>query len=217
MIEIVNLQKSFKSYDGCEKIVFENASATIDNTKTTGIIGENGEGKTTLLRIIASLDKDYQGTIKMPCDLKPLMVFQKPYLMPFLNVYDNITFSLKNKKKLINERKTEIDKIISLLGLSSFLHKYPSELSLGFQMRTSLARVLIANANFLLLDETFASLDKEIKEVIKNYLKEINKNQKCGVLLVSHNENDMFTFCDEIFRIKDKKIEKIINEASYEK
>ena len=154
MIEILNLSKHFFIHD--KRIdVLKELNLSIKKDKITVILGRSGCGKTTLLRLVAGLESVSLGEIKFKEQAKIGFVFQEPRLMPFLNVYENIVFALK--KYEIDE--ANIDRLISMIGLSNFKFAAVSQLSGGMSSRVSLARVLAYEANLILMDEPFAALD----------------------------------------------------------
>lgn len=175
MIKIENLSKSFGNHT-----LYTNLSLTVEDGEILAIIGPNGCGKTTLLKIIAGLIKADSGNIENTSK-KVAFVFQNDRLLPWLNVYENI--------KLVNnkEDKKKINEVIELTGLSGLQNYYPEQLSGGQKQRCAIARALYYSQELLLLDEAFNNLDQEIKKKLIADVKAINVASKTSIILVTHN------------------------------
>lgn len=184
--------------------IFENFNLTIPHNEITVILGKSGCGKTTLLRLVGQLDKDYEGEIDYPKNSKTAVVFQEARLMPWLSVWKNITFGLK--KKDIDDDK--IKSLVALTGLNGFEKAFPSQLSGGMEQRAAIARALAVSPNFLLMDEPFAALDYFTRASMQNALVDIHKKEDCGVLFVTHSIDEAITLGDNIIVIGDKKVKK---------
>lgn len=202
-IILKNINKKFIVEDKPVE-VFKNLNLTIPHNEITVILGTSGCGKTTLLRLVGALDKDYQGEIIYPENSKTAFVFQEARLMPWLSVWKNITFGLK--KKEIDDDK--IKNLISLTGLVGFEKALPSQLSGGMEQRAAIARALAVSPNFLLMDEPFAALDYFTRTSMQNALVDIHKKEDCGVLFVTHSIEEAITIGDNIIVIGDKKVKK---------
>lgn len=203
-IEIHDLCKTF-SVDGKRIDVLKNFELTVPAREITVILGRSGCGKTTLLRLIGGLDKEFTGTITTPGDARTAFVFQEARLMPWLTVRQNIAFGLK--KKEIDPVK--IDSLIALTGLDGFSDAYPRQLSGGMSQRTALARALALQPRFILMDEPFAALDHFTREKMQLALLEIHKNNRCGVLFVTHSIDEALTIGHRIVVLEDKKVKKV--------
>jgi sulfonate transport system ATP-binding protein len=203
-IEIRGLFKAF-TVDGREHIVMDDFNLDIPADGITALLGRSGCGKTTLLRLIGGLDRDYRGTIFVPPGGKTAFVFQEARLMPWLTVRKNITFGLK-KSDIDSE---QIDRLIKLTGLEGFEDAMPGQLSGGMSQRCALARALALEPEFLLMDEPFAALDFFTREKMQRALVDIHENTACGVLLVTHSVDEALTVGDRIVVMEDKKVKKI--------
>lgn len=202
-IILKNINKKFIVEDKSVE-VFENLNLTIPHNEITVILGTSGCGKTTLLRLVGTLDNDFDGEIIYPDNSKTAFVFQEARLMPWLSVWKNITFGLK--KKEIDDNK--IKSLISLTGLDGFEKALPSQLSGGMEQRTAIARALAVSPNFLLMDEPFAALDYFTRTSMQNALVDIHKKEDCGVLFVTHSIEEAVTIGDNIIVIGNKKVKK---------
>ena len=175
MLELKNVKKS---YDGT--VVLKDISLDIEEGEIVSILGPSGCGKTTLLNLILGIvDADGGKIIFNGEDLTDVpmekrgfnIVFQDYALFPNLNVYQNITYGLRNKPEISS--KEEVEELISLLGLEEHLSKRIGQLSGGQKQRVALARTMVMKPKILLLDEPLSALDGVIKESIKDRIKTI--------------------------------------------
>ena len=203
-IQIKDLCKSFY-VDGRELEVLKQLDLSVPANEITVLLGRSGCGKTTLLRLIGGLDKDYTGTISTPHSSTPAFVFQEARLMPWLTVSQNIAFGLK--KKSIDPEK--IRQLISLTGLDGFAQALPRQLSGGMQQRTALARALALNPEFILMDEPFAALDHFTREKMQQVLLQIHKCNRCGVLFVTHSIDEALAIADRIVILENHQAKKV--------
>ena len=195
MIEILNLSKLF-FINGKRIDVLKELNLSIKKDKITVILGRSGCGKTTLLRLIAGLEGVSLGEIKFKEQAKIGFVFQEPRLMPFLNVYENIVFALK--KYEIDE--ANIDRLISMIGLSNFKFAAVSQLSGGMSSRVSLARVLAYEANLILMDEPFAALDAFTRASMQAEILKLQTGKT--IIFVTHNVDEALYLADEIILLE---------------
>lgn len=170
MLELSHIQKSF---DGVS--VLKDISIQVEDGEIVSILGPSGCGKTTLLNIILGIVEADAGTIVYNGEdlTRTVMekrgfniVFQDYALFPNLNVYQNITYGLKNKPGISS--KEEVEELIHLLGLEDHLNKRVDQLSGGQKQRVALARTMVMKPRILLLDEPLSALDGVIKESIKD-------------------------------------------------
>lgn len=203
-IEISGLSKVFQ-VDGRAHTVFSDLNLTVPANGITVLLGRSGCGKTTLLRLIGGLDREYTGTIRRPADSKTAFVFQEARLMPWLTVAQNIAFGLK-KKEIDPDA---IRKLISLTGLEGFADAMPRQLSGGMQQRTALARALALNPSFILMDEPFAALDHFTREKMQQALLTIHQNSRCGVLFVTHSIDEALAIADRIVILENHQAKKV--------
>lgn len=203
-IEISGLCKVFP-VESRVHTVFEDLNLTVPANEITVLLGRSGCGKTTLLRLIGGLDRDYTGTIRRPADSKTAFVFQEARLMPWLTVSQNISFGLKRKEIDPNS----IQNLLSLTGLDGFADALPRQLSGGMQQRTALARALALNPGFILMDEPFASLDHFTREKMQQVLLDIHENSRCGVLFVTHSIDEALSIADRIVILENHKAKKV--------
>ncbi len=171
---MLKLKSITKDYD--KKRVLDDFSHTFNDYGIYAVIGESGKGKTTLLNIIAGLDKDFTGEIEKE-NRKFSMVFQEDRLLPGLNVIKNVMFVNGDKEKALNA--------LEIVGLKGEENSRLSSLSGGMLRRVSIARALCADYDVLLMDEPFSSIDKERKTSIMDVIKIISKDHL--VIFVTHD------------------------------
>ena len=183
MLEIKNLTKGFD-----DKILFENFSYIFSDKGIYAITGESGIGKTTLLRIIAGLDKDYSGEVINGGIGRVSVAFQEYRLFPQLSAIDNLIFAISPKKDEAVYEKCK--KMLISLGFSETdTELLPAELSGGMKQRVSLARALLFDAPILLLDEPTKELDRLNADIVRSIISAEAKKRL--VILVSHNDEDI--------------------------
>ena len=173
------------------------------------LLGASGCGKTTALRCIAGFEPVAAGEIVikgqvasrpgyvMPPELRRIgMVFQDYALFPHLTVARNIAFGLRGVDGAT--RTMRVNELLQIVGLEGAAHRYPQELSGGQQQRVALARALAPRPALMLLDEPFSNLDVEMRERLSIEVRDILKSQNTTTILVTHDQNEAFTFADEI-------------------
>ena len=183
------------------KIIFDKFNCKIKKGKFTSIIGPSGTGKTSLLKLIAGLIEPEKGEIKFENQLlnrvinQITLIQQNPSLMPWLNVYDNITLAKLNNKKINYET---IEKVIRDIGLEEFSSYFPHKLSGGLLQRVAIARALVFYPRLLLLDEPFAALDNLSREIISTELTSIIKKNSLTVIMVTHSIEEAALLSDQV-------------------
>ena len=201
ILEINNLQHS---YDGTTQSI-KDVNFKVRSGEFISILGHSGCGKSTLLRLIAGLEEQTEGTIKIngeiisddkfqtPTEKRGLgLVVQEKALFPHLSVLKNTSFGIKNNEA---GRSKAMD-LLDLFEVSHLARKYPNEISGGEQQRVALARALAPEPRILLLDEPFNALDEELKNNLHNETKKIIEEKNLTVLMVSHDKNEATFFSD---------------------
>jgi len=180
MIRLKNVSKKFG-----KKVIFKDFSLDIGNSGIYAVKGSSGCGKTTLLRMIAGLDKKYSGDIELENIGKISYVFQEPRLLPNSDALENVTLVLGNDSVASKKAK----EMLSKMGLENDLHTYPDQMSGGMKMRTAIARALCYDGDLLLLDEAFNGIDSERTKSIMDMIIEYAKERP--VLFVTHNDEQV--------------------------
>ncbi len=168
------------------------------------VVGPSGCGKTTILNAIDGLLPINGGEILVNNrrvtgpGADRAMVFQSASLLPWRTVWGNITYGLKLRGDLDQEKVTKIQSLIDLVGLRGFEKRYPSELSGGMQQRANLARALAVDPDILLLDEPFASVDAQTREKLQVELTEIWARTQKTMLFVTHDISEAVFLSDRV-------------------
>jgi NitT/TauT family transport system ATP-binding protein len=169
------------------------------------LLGPSGCGKSTLLNIVAGLEHADDGRVL--CDgtavttpgRERMMMFQESALFPWLDVLDNVLFSLRLKPGLDGaERRKVAEFYLKLVGLEKFHHAFVHELSGGMKQRVALARALAPNPRVLLMDEPFAALDALTREQLYGDLQQIWQQRKKTILFVTHNVREAVCLGDRV-------------------
>lgn len=201
-IELVNIKKSFN-----DKYVLKNVSFSVNEGEILCLLGPSGCGKSTTLKIIAGLLDADDGKIyldgnlvnKIPVEKRgAVIVFQDFLLFPHLNIEENISFGLKMRKKNKKYIVEKVKKITKMVGLDGIGRKYPSELSGGQKQRVALARALAVEPKILLLDEPFANLDINIRNSMRELIRNLQRKLNITTILVTHNKEEALTMGDSI-------------------
>jgi NitT/TauT family transport system ATP-binding protein len=179
-------------------------SFSIDKGQFVSIVGASGCGKTTLLRIIDGLTRPTRGEIII--DGRPItrpgpdrgFVFQQDALFPWRTVLDNVIFGLEVQGTRKSEARARADRLIDLVGLSGFEHHFPHELSGGMRQRANLARALTIDPDVLLMDEPFAALDAQTREIMQSELLRIWRSNRKTVLFVTHQIDEAVYLADRV-------------------
>jgi NitT/TauT family transport system ATP-binding protein len=169
------------------------------------LVGPSGCGKTTFLNAVAGFLPIQSGTLRLDGADIPgpgpdrAMVFQQPSLLPWRKVLDNVTYGLELGKKMKRGAARErAGALLDLVGLSAFAGRYPAQLSGGMQQRVNLARALAVDPQLLLLDEPFASIDAQTREVMQVELLRICTAQHVSALFVTHDIAEAAFLADRV-------------------
>ena len=168
------------------------------------IVGPSGCGKTTLLRMMDGLITPDYGAITL--DGAPVtapqpsisMVFQDFGLFPWKTVYNNVAFPLTLRRTPKAEADARVTSAIQLVGLDGSEAKYPKQLSGGMRQRVGLARALAAQPEVMLMDEPFASVDAQVREMLQEELLRIWSEVKQTVVFITHSIDEAITLADRI-------------------
>lgn len=150
------------------------------------LLGPSGCGKSTLVRLLTGLDAPTRGSIRKPYDLKMACVFQDPCLLPWRTVLDNAALPLELAGVPESVRRATTLEALAEVGLADAAHRHPAQLSGGMKMRVSLARALVVQPTFLLLDEPFAALDEITRQALDDRLRTLWKAWGFTALFVTH-------------------------------
>ena len=204
-IEVKNLVKIFD-----EKRVIDDVSFKVEDGETLAIVGFSGSGKSTILKLICGLiEKDSGEIITSEGDIA--MVFQYSALFDSLNVADNISFALRERRELRNkyseqELKDIVAQKLELVGLKGIEKKFPSELSGGMQKRVSFARAIVTEPKTILYDEPTAGLDPISSTVIEDYIVRLKEETNAASIVVTHEMSTITRTANKLIMLYDGKI-----------
>lgn len=222
-MEILKVNGLTKTY-GSEKtknlhIVLNHVSFSVEEGQMIGFIGENGYGKSTLMHLLAGLDKPTEGSIIIgETEIANMIVdeatefrrknigvlYQFYNLIPSLTVEQNITFPSLLKGEALDAKR--YSDIINYLNLKNIQNRYPKELTGFEQQLVSLARALLVNPKLILADEPTGNLSMKEQEIFLNVLKKVQKQFNQTIIIFS-NSKKAFVYCDKTYRLVDGKFE----------
>lgn len=188
---MIVLEEVDKSFQG--KAVLRGVSLHLNKGDAVGLLGSSGSGKSTVLSLIAGLQKPDNGRLKV-CTKRLGFVFQDHRLLPWRTALENVIFALKAIPESWSEEEMRARAIRALtsVGLTEFLDYYPGKLSGGMCQRVSIARAFAMEPDILLLDEPFSALDLELKNSLLSDLKKmLHSCPKMAVVYVTHNSEEL--------------------------
>jgi sulfonate transport system ATP-binding protein len=196
MLTLEHLSKTYA--DGTRALA--DINLTVRRSEIIALIGGSGCGKTTLLRLIAGLDRASAGVIHIDGEAitepHPAVgiVFQEPRLLPWLTVADNAGFGLAHLDR--SERNARVEHALEKIGLAEHAGRWPRELSGGQQQRVAIARAFVTNPKVLLLDEPFSALDAFTRASLHEHLLGLWEETRPTVVLVTHDVQEAVTLAD---------------------
>lgn len=196
MIQVKNVNKMYQ-----DLIALQNVSLDIKKGEFIALVGMSGGGKSTLLRLIAGLEKPTTGSIKVNGDNSKSimrMMFQEDRLLPWMNVLDNLSFGSKDKNT-----KAHAQELLNLVELGDYADHYPNQLSGGQKQRVALARALMSHPKILLLDEPLGALDALTRRKMQDLILGICQKQNLTTILVTHDVEEAARMADRIIVMKD--------------
>lgn len=215
-LELKNIEKSYNSGQGTIKVL-KNIKLQIKKNEFVTILGPSGCGKSTLLKIIAGFLKAEKGKILKKeneikkANLDRVMLFQDfEQLFPWQTVLNNIIFAVKaaskNKKEKLNKKeiKSRALQYLKEVKLASYSDYYPHQLSGGMKQRVALARTLAAEAEIMLMDEPFGSVDSQTRQELQLLLTEIWQEEEKTVIFVTHDIREAVFLADKIVLMKNE-------------
>jgi NitT/TauT family transport system ATP-binding protein len=206
ILQVNEVSKFFQyaSPNSQRHVVLNNVSIDIKDGEFVTIVGPSGCGKSTLLNIIAGLESPDSGSIvvkgehKVSTDRDRIVIFQEGALFPWLTVSENVEFGLKLSGVPQDERRETTRRFVDMVQLSRFANSYIYQLSGGMKQRVAIARALAIDPDILLMDEPFASLDVQTRDLLHNQLLQIHETTGKTILFVTHNINEALSLGDRV-------------------
>lgn len=195
-LEVRNIGKHFLAMQGNETnliTAIKNINLTIEDEQFVCFVGPSGCGKTTLLNILAGLDKPTEGEVILnghpvnETGPDRIMVFQENALFPWLKVIDNVEFGLTMAGIEKNKRQERAMHYLEMMQLTKFANAYTYQLSGGMKQRVAIARALVMDPEVLLMDEPFAALDSQTRDLLLVELQLIWAKTKKTIIFITHN------------------------------
>ncbi|MBI5823399.1 MAG: ABC transporter ATP-binding protein [Chloroflexi bacterium] len=203
----VNLMSLNKTYPNSTAPVLKDFSLSINDGEMIALLGPSGSGKSTLLKLITGIERPDSGDIQFdgssilnidPNKRGAVLMFQKSYLFPFLNVEDNIGFGLKVQGVSSQTIRAEVKRMLNLIGLPGIEKRKSGQLSGGEGQRVALARALVTNPKLLLLDEPLSSLDTEVRMNLQEAIRNIQRELGVTTIFVSHDLGEAMAMSDRM-------------------
>lgn len=210
-IRIAGVTKRFGAFTALDDV-----SVETDAGKLVALLGPSGSGKTTLLRIIAGLEVPDSGQVyyededvtERPARERNLgFVFQHYALFRHMTVFENIAFALRIRRRPKAEVKERVEELLHLIRLEGLGSRKPSELSGGQRQRVALARALAAQPRVLLLDEPFGALDAQVRQELRQWLRNLHHAVGVTTVLVTHDQEEAFEVADQVVILNKGKVE----------
>jgi putative ABC transport system ATP-binding protein len=220
-IKVQNLSKSFGGGDAFVDVIKE-TSFSIDRGELVALVAPSGAGKTTLLMMLGCVETPNSGTIWIGDEKvyenkwltketrkirreKIGFIFQAHYLIPFLNIIDNLTLLPQANKTDDKVSKEKARELLKYFDIAEKEKAMPSQLSGGQNQRVAIARALVNNPEIILADEPTAALDIQRSVDVVKMLKKIAIEQNVAIIMVTHDER-MLQYCDKVMKIENKTI-----------
>lgn len=212
-VELQNLQKRYG-----RALAVDGVDLHIPEGEFFSLLGPSGCGKSTTLRLIAGFAKSTDGTVKIgdeivnhqPPERRGIgIVFQNYAIFPHMDVFENIAFGLRIRRVPQEEIVNRVGEALEQVGLSGYEKRFQKEMSGGEQQRVALARVLVTRPRILLLDEPLSALDRKLREEMKIWIKDLQKNLSITTIYVTHDQSEALTMSDRIAVMNRGKIEQV--------
>jgi len=220
-IKVENLVKNFGHDDSLVEVI-DGASFQVNKGELVALVAPSGAGKTTLLMMIGCVETPTSGTIWLGDEKvfenrwltketrkirreKIGFIFQAHYLIPFLNIIENVTLVPQTNGLTKKESEEIAMELLEYFEIEDKAHSMPSELSGGQNQRAAIARALANKPEIILADEPTAALDTKRSVDVVKMLKKIATDQDVAIIMVTHDEA-MLPLCDRILTIEDKKV-----------
>ncbi len=210
MLSIKSIYKTYENQPLLNGVSFE-----VQQGETVCLLGRSGSGKSTILRIIAGIEKPENGQVFWKNeDLETVPVhkrnfgfmFQDYALFPHKNVFDNVAFGLRMKNLPEDETNEKVINILKKVKLDQFQHRDVTDLSGGEQQRVALARALAPEPRLLMLDEPLGALDRTLREQLMIELRAILHETQIPAIYVTHDQEEAFTIGDRLILLNEGRI-----------
>src|SRR3954452_10803309 len=212
-IQALNISKRFGDF-----VALDDVSIDVRSGRLTSLLGPGGGGKSTLLRVIAGLDRAGTGPVRIEdqdaTSLPPQQrdvgfVFQHYAPFKHLSVYRNVAFGLEVRKRPKAEIRRRVTELLELVHLDQFADRLPAQLSGGQRQRMARARALAAEPKVLLLDEPFGALDAKVRKELRDWLRRLHDEVHVTTIFVTHDQEEALEVADELVVINHGRVEQV--------
>ena len=197
ILRLQGVSKAFEHKAG-QHAVLSGINLDIMEGELVTVVGPSGCGKSTLLNIIAGLDDPDLGSISAAGNEKRVVIFQEGALFPWLTVFENVEFGLKATGIPKAQRRAKANHFIEMVQLGQFANSFVHQLSGGMKQRIAIARALALDPQILLMDEPFAALDVQTRELLHRQLLQIHESTGKTILFVTHNIDEALSLGDRV-------------------
>jgi NitT/TauT family transport system ATP-binding protein len=204
IIALENVTKRFVTRAGDSVLALDKVRLDVGRDQFVTLVGPSGCGKSTLLKIVSGVIPPTEGSVRLAGEVldrpsrKIGMVFQRPVLLPWRSVLDNVLFPIEMLGWPVARHREEALRLIQLVGLQGFEKALPNELSGGMQQRVSICRALIYDPQVLMMDEPFGALDAMTREDLSVELLRIWTERKKTVVFVTHSITESVLLADRV-------------------
>jgi NitT/TauT family transport system ATP-binding protein/sulfonate transport system ATP-binding protein len=219
-LQLRDVSKVFQSPDGAPVLAVDRVSLSIAPGEMVSLVGQSGCGKSTILRLMAGLDRPTAGEVRIGAEVingpsaERGLMFQNHNLFPWLTIRANIQSGLV-ARGLLRSRRRDVDEIMQLVGLEAFANVYPHQLSGGMAQRAALARALINHPRVLLLDEPLGALDQLTRMQMQDEILSLWQARGTTMVLVTHYIDEAIYMSDRIIIMTPRpgRIERVLDVA----
>jgi sulfate transport system ATP-binding protein len=212
-IVVRNVSKRFGDF-----VALDGVSLEVEGGSLTALLGPSGSGKSTLLRVIAGLEWADTGDVVLsgrdataltPQKRNVGFVFQHYAAFKHMTVRENVAFGLTVRRRPKAEIRERVDRLLRLVQLEGFGHRYPAQLSGGQRQRMALARALAPEPQVLLLDEPFGALDARVRAELRDWLRRLHDEVHVTTVFVTHDQDEAMDVADEVAVLNRGRIEQV--------
>jgi ABC-type Fe3+/spermidine/putrescine transport system ATPase subunit len=219
VLRFENVRKSYGDF-----LAVKSSSFTLQKGEILTLLGPSGCGKTTTLRMAIGLERATEGRIHFqgklvdgakegvfyPPEKRDMgMVFQSYAIWPHMNVFENVAYPLKARRRPAAEIREAVSKVLDLVGLKGFEKRPSTLLSGGQQQRVAVSRALVFGPDLLLMDEPFSNLDAKLRDQMRTEVKLLQRRLGISILFVTHDQSEALALSDRLAVMRDGVVEQI--------